>query len=635
MLTVDIYARIRQSHRDGMSIHAIARTFHHSRRKVREVLANPQPKPFTRSGEPRASKLGGFHHVIQQILTDDEQAPAKQRHTYRRIFERLRDEHSYLGGYDAVRRYIGKVQRLHVETFIPLTRDPGQRLEADFGHIYVDFPEGRRQIPVLMLVWSHSDYPFAMALPTERTEAILEGMVQGFEFFDCVPREVWWDNPRTVAAAIFSGRQRQLHPRYQALASHYVFEPLFCMPAHGNEKPYVENRVKTLQRRWATPVPHAKNLAELNVYLRECCSKDRARTSGESTETIGQRFERDRQRSLTVPTVRFDACIYEQAKIDKYQTARFDQVRYRVPQRHAFQTATVKAYVEHVEIVVAGQVIARHQRSYEPGSQVFEPLHYLATLQRRPAALDHADVFRKWKLPAIFQELRERLEARHGPLAGRRHFVRVLDLLNVHPLPRVQAALEHSRGFDGLDAEVIAQRTRQLALREQVVLAPASLALPDHAHEALRVQVPEPTLDHFNQFLCQGDNLDECEPQSPVTLQSEEPALADDAGRAREAGPRSSGQQPDLRGISAAADGPGAGGALCQCPDNTHQERRVPGAEGTGQLRLLGSTDAQQAENPGAGPLRMDPSAQQLLPGWQCWHGQDAPGDQLGFGRVS
>jgi transposase len=554
MLTVDDYTRIRQAHRDGMSIRAIGRTFHHSRRKVREVLTHPEPKPYTRSGEPAAGKLSAFHPIIQQILADDEQAPPKQRHTYRRIFERLRDEHGYAGGYDAVRRYVGKTERQHVETFIPLARDPGQRLEADFGHIYVDFADGRKQIPVLMLVWSHSNCPFAIALPSER---------------------------------------------YRALASHYVFEPLFCMPARGNEKPYVENRVKTLQRCWATPVPHKKDLAELNAYLRDCCLKDQTRVSGDHTETIGQRFQRER--AWPLPATRFDACIYQPAKIDKYQTARCDQVRYSVPQCHAFQTATVKAYTERIEVVIANHVVARHERSYLPGSQVLDPLHYLTTLQRRPAALDHADVYRRWKLPAIFQEFRERLEARHGPLAGRRHFARVLQLLNDHPQPRVQQALERSRGFDGLDAEVIAQRTRQLALREQVAQTPPTLNA--HTHEALRVQVPEPTLNHFNQFLCQGDVRDDHESQSPVTCQPEEPAFTDDAGRARQAGSRCGGQQSDLRRLSAAADGAGIGGALGQCFDGTHQERRLPGAQGTGQLRFLGPAHAQQAEGSGVGAL--------------------------------
>jgi len=90
------------------------------------------------------------------------------------------------------------------------------------------------------------------ALPFERTEAILEGMAAAFEFFGCVPKEVWWDNPKTVATLILQGRQRRTHPRYAALASHYVFNPLFCMPARGNERPDTEGTVKAVQRRFGT-----------------------------------------------------------------------------------------------------------------------------------------------------------------------------------------------------------------------------------------------------------------------------------------------------------------------------------------------------------------------------------------------
>jgi hypothetical protein len=114
-------------------------------------------------------------------------------------------EEGYQGGYDQVRRYIGKRRRLKQETFIPLDHDPGQRVEADFGHIGVDFPEGRRQVPVLLLTWAYSYCVFAIALSTERTEAILHGMVEGFEFFGCVPKEVWWDNPTTVAVQMRAG----------------------------------------------------------------------------------------------------------------------------------------------------------------------------------------------------------------------------------------------------------------------------------------------------------------------------------------------------------------------------------------------------------------------------------------------
>jgi len=101
---------------------------------------------------------------------------------------------------------VARLRKRRRETFIPLVHDPGQRLEVDFGHIYVDFPEGRRQVPVLIHAWSYSNAPFAMALPTERMEAVLAGMVAAFEFFGCVPREVWWDNPKTVVKTILKGR---------------------------------------------------------------------------------------------------------------------------------------------------------------------------------------------------------------------------------------------------------------------------------------------------------------------------------------------------------------------------------------------------------------------------------------------
>src|SRR5262249_43109461 len=163
-------------HRDGLSIRAIARTFGHSRRKIRAILANPQPKSYTRTQPPAAPVLGAFHAVIDAVLAADETAPPKQRHTAMQLYRRRRDAHGYQGGYDQVRRYVGKHQRDRRETFIPLAHDPGQRLECDFGHIHVDFPDGRQPVPVFVSAWAYSNYPFVLALPTERTEAILTGL---------------------------------------------------------------------------------------------------------------------------------------------------------------------------------------------------------------------------------------------------------------------------------------------------------------------------------------------------------------------------------------------------------------------------------------------------------------------------
>ena len=360
MHTVDDFAAIRRAHRDGLSIREIARKLGVGRDTVRKALHHPEPPPYTLDRPRPAPAFGPFREVVDAILDADEQAPPKQRHTASRLFRRLRDEYGYQGGYDQVRRHL-KTRRLdRRETFIPLDHPPGCRAEADFGHIHADFPDGRRLVPVLLVTWSYSNRPFAVALPTERTEAVLHGLVEAFAFFGCVPRELWWDNPRTVAVHLLRGRDRTLHPRYAALASHYTFAPKFCLPARGNQKPRVEHRVFDLQRRWATPVPRVAGLDELNSHLLGCCLGERAAVSGDHTETVGVRFDRDWAASLPTPGRRFDACILQIAQVDKYQTVRFDHNVYSVPRRWAFRAVTVKGYVDHVEVVADGQVVARH-----------------------------------------------------------------------------------------------------------------------------------------------------------------------------------------------------------------------------------------------------------------------------------
>lgn len=526
MLTVEDYARIRRAHRDRQSIRAIAKKYHYSRRKVREALQNSEPKKYVRRKAPLAPKLDPFKPIIDQILKDDEQAPPKQRHTAAQIFRRLKSEHAYPGGYDQVRRYVASHVRQRRETFIPLEHAPGQRVECDFGHIWVDFPEGRRQVPVLLVIWAYSYCPFVIALPSERTEAILHGLVQAFEFFACVPKELWWDNPKTVAVAILRGRERRLNERYLALASHYNFEPLFCMPARGNEKPHVENRVKNLQRRWATPVPQAADLNALNAYLHRCCEEDRQRTVSGQSATIGQRFEAERRAALALPAHGFDACLREARQVDKYQTVSFDSNRYSVPRPWAFQTVTIKGYVDHVEVVAQGQVIAWHERSYATGQQILDPRHYLATLGRKPACLDHAPVFRDWQLPPAFDQLRHELEERHGGLAGSRQFARVLQLLATHSIEQIGKAIELTLVREGPQVELILSRVERWSERSP---PPDALSVGNPCPGIPAIHVPRPDLSQFDRFLSPGDLDHVPEPALAIEKQLEAVTTAGDA----------------------------------------------------------------------------------------------------------
>jgi len=502
VVTVDDYGAIRRARRDGMSIRQIARQFGHSRKTVRHALvhADPHPEPLTRNRA--APRLGPFQVVIDQILVDDDDAPPKQRHTAAQICRRLRAEHDYRGGYAQVQRYVRKHRPRHEETFIPLGHLPGERLEADFGHIHVDFPEGRRLVPFLVTVWAYSNAPFVLALPFERTEAILEGMIAAFEFYGAVAKEVWWDNPKTVATLILLGRERQLHPRYAALARHYVFDPRFCLPARGNEKPDAEGTVKAVQKRFATPVPRVTDLEELNTVFRQRCETERERVvqSLFGPFTIQNRFREDRAAASPLPKHRFDPCVLKPAvAVDKYQSVAFNGNRYSVPRAFAFQMVSVKGYVDRVVIVAHGQVVATHDRSFEKKTMILDPIHYLATLGRKPGALDHAPVFRDWKLPACFAAMRTELERLHGAMGGSRRFVRVLQLLGEHPLTRVTQAIEACQRDHLPSAEAVIQRTQSLAAIEAVKRPVATTPADEPA--APRIDVPLPDLSRFNQLL--------------------------------------------------------------------------------------------------------------------------------------
>ena len=491
MRTVDDFARIRQLHRDGLSARRIAKQLGVGRDTIRKALSHAEPAPYTRTVPRTAPVFGPFAALVDAILEQDRTAPPKQRHTASQVFRRLVREHGCTGGYDQVRRHLTSRRRAARDTFVPLDHPPGHRCEADFGHIHVDLPNGRRLVPVLVMTWSYSNAPFALALPTERTEAILHGMGEAFAFVGCVPAEVWWDNPATVAIHVLRGRERTLHARYAALASHFLFAAKFCLPRTPREKPRVENRVKDLERMWATPVPQVPDLAALNGHLRQCCVTARERTCGGNAETVAVRFGRDRSAALPLPRHPFDACVIGSGAVDKYQTVAFDGNRYSVPRRWAFRPVTVKGYIDRLDIVADGRVVASHVRCYGRHERVLDPLHFPAILRDKPATLDHAPVYRDWALPPVFAQLRTRLEADHGVRVGVRQPIRVLQLLARLPLAAVEAAVATHLTRGRPTAAAITTAAERLAT--------ATTTLTDTVPSP--IPVPRPDLSRFDRLL--------------------------------------------------------------------------------------------------------------------------------------
>ncbi len=441
MYEVEIYGRVRRAVRvEGRSQRAVAKEFGLSRETVRKMLQYAVPPGYQRQQPIKRPKLGPWLGVIDAILNDDKQRPAKQRHTSKRIFERLKEEHGFTGGYTIVKDYVRTAALRGQEMFVPLMHPAGEA-QVDFGEALVVIAGVEQQAHYLVMDLPHSDDCFVAAFPAETTEAFLEGHVRAFAYFGGVPTRILYDNTKIAVAKILGGEQRQRTRSFSELQSYYLFADKFGRPAKGNDKGKVEGLVGYARRNFMVPIPRLPSWEELNAYLEQQCRKRRERRLRGHSETIGERFERDRAVLLPLPAAPYEACEKISARVSSLSLVRYRSNDYSVPTEYGHRQVWVKGYVHEVVIACGSEVIARHQRSYEREAVVFDPLHYLALLEQKTRALDQAAPLAGWQLPDCFRQLRRLLEARLKK-HGSREYVQVLRLLETFNIVEVTLAIE-------------------------------------------------------------------------------------------------------------------------------------------------------------------------------------------------
>jgi transposase len=378
--------------------------------------------------------------VIDAILEEDKSTPPKQRHTAKRIFERLREEHEFAGGYTIVKDYVRTAKLRSREMFVPLTHAPGEA-QADFGEAWVVMAGVKLKAHFLCVDLPHSDDCFVIAFPAETTEAFLEGHVRAFDYFGAVPTRILYDNTKIAVAKILGGEERKKTKAFSELQSHYLFADKFGRPAKGNDKGKVEGLVGYARRNFMVPIPHFNSWDELNAHLEAECRKRRQRRLRGHSETIGERFERDRAVMLPLPASPYEACEKISARVNSMSLVRYRCNDYSVPTEYGHRPVWVKGYVHEVVITCGSEVIARHKRSYEREAVVFDPLHYLALIEQKTRALDQAAPLAGWQLPECFATLRRLLEARLKK-HGSREYVQVLRLMETFTIAEVTRAVE-------------------------------------------------------------------------------------------------------------------------------------------------------------------------------------------------
>ena len=454
MFKVELYGRVRRAVLvEGRSQRGVAREFGIARKTIQKMLRYSVPPGYQRQQAVKRPKLGPWLGVIDAILEEDKTRPAKQRHTAKRIFERLKAEQGFCGGYTIVKDYVHRAELRSREMFVPLRHAPGEA-QADFGEALVVVAGVEQKAHFLAMDLPHSDDGFVVAFPAETTEAFLEGHVRAFAYFEGVPRRILYDNTKIAVAKILGGEERQKTRAFSELQSHYLFAAKFGRPAKGNDKGKVEGLVGYARRNFMVPIPRVSSWDELNVHLAAQCRARRERRLRGHAETIGERFERDREAFLPLPGSPYEACEKVATRVSSLALVRYRGNDYSAPTSYGHRDVLVKGYVHEVVIACGSEVIARHPRSYERAAVIFDPLHYLALIEQKTRALDQAAPLMGWQLPECFATLRRLLEARLRK-HGSREYVQVLRLLETFSMAEVTRAIEDALQLGTLSFDAV------------------------------------------------------------------------------------------------------------------------------------------------------------------------------------
>ncbi len=441
---------------EGNSKRSILRETGMHWKTLEKVLAHSEPPGYRLISPRKMWKVGPYIERIKQILVEDEGMPRKQRHTAQRIYQRLKEEDGYDGSYDAVWKAIGGLKSRKQEVFMPLIHRPGEA-QIDFGFALVNINGELRKVAFFVMALPYSDAFFVQAFERECTETFWEGHVRAFEYFGGVSYRNSYDNSRVAVAQIVGGtRERKLTMGFLQLQSHYLFAHHFCLVRRANEKGVVEGVVRFTRQNFFVPVPQVKDLEELNQWLVNRCREDLGRKLRGKTLSKAQLLEEDRAAFLPLPSTAFEASRKVSTTASSLSLVRFDHNDYSVPVAYGHHPVVVKGFCNEVRLSYLGAEIACHKRIWKKEQVCFDPLHYLALLERKPGSLDYARPLEEWKLPECFGILRRRMEnERQGE--GTREYIRVLRLLEKHSMGKLAKAIEEGLQVGALTCDAIVQ----------------------------------------------------------------------------------------------------------------------------------------------------------------------------------
>lgn len=381
MISMSKAQSIREMRREGETITAISQKLGVSRDTVYKYLGKDDFSPEPPASAGRASVMDQCRRITEGYLEEDSRNWRKQRHTGRKIYERLRDEHGCEASESTVRHYVTKFRRERggqKSQFLTLVWHPGEA-QVDFGEADFYVMGVRRRLYFMAVSFPYSNVGLAQLFPGQNAECVCQGLKNVFEYLGGVPLRLVFDNAAGVGRKVSDTFRTT--DTFGAFAAHYGFSFSFCNPNSGHEKGNVERKVCFIRNSLFVPVPVVTSVKSYNRHLPDRCmalSKDRAHwLKGEPEDQL---FVEDQFALSGLPAKPFEVVKYVEPKTDK-------QGRFRLDGVHTYSTAPSLASARIVVGVTAhkvkvydaaGALVCEHARAYgdaptdseEPASQL-------------------------------------------------------------------------------------------------------------------------------------------------------------------------------------------------------------------------------------------------------------------------
>ena len=481
MRRVELYEAIREDHRQGASIRSLAAKYAVHRRAVREAVASAMPPERCAPVRERTALTDEVASFVDGILRADRTAPRKQRHTDRRIFQRVREELGAEISESTVSRYV-RARRPELgprpDAFVPQHHEVGKQAEVDFYEAAVQFPRQLVKVQIITLRSEFSAAALHIAYEHQTQAAFFEGIGLGLDFLGGVPPIVRFDNLRQAVARVLRGARRVEQDRFVAFRSHYGFAASFTTPGltGAHEKGGVEGEVGRFRRRWLTPVPTVDSWHELNAYLRECCLRDLDRRLSGRPQSVGVMRARERTALRPLPAEGFDLAEVSTAVVDHHARITVRTNRYSVPVQLVGRRVQVRVLPTTIEVRHHGAVVATHPRSHLKWGEQLILDHYLELLRFRPGAFLASTPLhqsrQRGEFPHSYERMLARLMDRRGERDAVRHMVEILMLHRTNARAAVEAAVEQALTLGVADAKAVAQLVRAASDHERPTVPP-------------------------------------------------------------------------------------------------------------------------------------------------------------------